>query len=255
MRVNFILALLLLIIAVIMYILPQSVLQDFRLQIFNEYSNLINKANTFNPKQGSKLTSSIPVEVQLKELLTTLEKKDSEIAFLKKQLREFTEFKELYPNIKITSAKIISESTNSTSPELIIDKGYLDGVVEGAAVAQGETIAGVVVRVERNTSIILRADNPGVLIPARAGKSRDRCSIKGNGYELGTAIFYTGQTVSMVGERIYTSSALGKIPEGLFVGILEDYPQKGDEPGTLEAPVKLAADFTSLEYVIIISEF
>ena len=255
MRVNFILALLLLIIAGIMYILPQSVLQDFRLLIFNEYSNLSDKARTLTPIQEPELTSSIPVEVQLKELLTTLEKKDSEIAFLKKQLREFTEFKEIYPNIKITSARIISESANTTSPELIINKGYLDGVVEGAAVAQGETIAGVVVRVERNTSIVLRADNPGVLIPARAGKSRDRCSIKGNEYELATAIFYTGQTVSMVGERVYTSSALGKIPEGLLIGILEDYPQKGTEPGTLEAPVKLAADFTSLEYVIVISEF
>ncbi len=258
MRINFILAILLLLIAIVFYILPQSILQDFRLLIFNEYSRLLDKTADLAPENTEAKTvipESIPLEIQQRELLKTLDKRDSEIAFLKKQLREFTEFKELYPQLKITAARIIGESTDTVSPELIINKGYLDGIKEGAAIAQGETIAGVVVRVERDSAIVLRTDSPGVLIPARAGKSRDRCSIKGAGYESATAVFYTGQTVSMTGEKIYTSSALGKIPEGLLIGTLEDYPQKGDEPGTLEAPVKLAADFPSLEYVIVISEF
>ena len=260
MRVNSILAILFFGIAIVMYMLPQSILQDFRLLLFNEYNRLIEDTGelipALAPESDSKtLLADIPLEIQLKELRATLDKQESEIAFLKKQLREFTEFKELYPNIKITAARIISESADSTSPELIINKGYLDGISEGAAIAQGETIAGVVVRVERNTAIVLRADNPGVLIPGRSGKSRDRCSVKGDDYEQAKAVFYTGQTVSMTGEKIYTSSALGKIPEGLLIGVLEDYPRKGDEPGTLEAPVRLAADFTSLEYVIVISSF
>ena len=175
--------------------LPQSVLQDFRLLIFNEYNRLVEKTSEFAPalapEAATELPDNVPLEVQLTELHATLDRKDSEIAFLKKQLREFTEFKDAYPKIKITTARIINESSDSVSPELIINKGYLDGVVEGAAIAQGNTIAGIVARVERNTSIVLRADNPGVLIPARSGKSRDRCSVKGNDYEQATAVFYT----------------------------------------------------------------
>ena len=258
MRVNILLTLLLLLIAVVMYILPAAILQDFRLIVFNYYSKILDETEEIIPsitKEEPRLSSSVSPDVQLKELRVVLDKKDSEIAFLKKQLRELTDFKTSFPAIKITSAKVITESSIGASSELIIDKGYIDGVVEGAAVVQGSIIAGIVVRVERDTSIVLRADNQGILIPARAGKSRDRCSIKGDGYEHATAVFYAGQTSSMVGEKIYTSSALGKIPEGLLIGVLEDYPQKGNEPGTLEAPVKLDADFSSLEYVIVISEF
>ncbi len=258
MRMNFILTLLLLLIAVTLYLLPQSLLQDFRLLIFNQYSKIIGKTKELSPEFTAaqpEYTSSVPIATQFRELRQTLDKKDSEIAFLKKQLRELTEFKELFPGIRLTTASIINESTNNSSPELIINCGKQAGVIAGAAIAQGQTIAGVVARVEQNTSIVLRSDNPGVLIPARTGKSRDRCSVRGLGYESAIAIFYTGQTASMVGEKLYTSSALGKIPEGLLIGVLEDYPQKGSEPGTLEAPVKLSADFPSLERVVVISEF
>ena len=256
MRVNLFVAIVCLIIAIIMYILPDTVLQQFKLTVFDLYLSINGEVESrfnFPSDESSGLIISDEEEVQ--ELNRILMSKDAEIAFLKKELRQLADFHELFPHIKIVTANIIGESASEVSPELIIDRGEADGVKNGAGIAQGSVIAGVVVNAEEKASLVLRADNPGVLIPARAAKSRDRCSVKGDGNERALAIFYTGQTSAMIGEKIFTSSALGKIPEGLLVGVLEDYPHKGKEPGTLEAPVKLDADFASLERVIVISEF
>lgn len=250
MRLNLIIAVVLFIIAGVLFALPGDYLRRWRLELYGLYSGSKIIVDEFsNP---IVLTSEVSSQRKIKELQVSLARKDGEIAFLKKELRQIREVKDIFPLLSLTSAGVINGMADLSSPEVVLDKGLEDGVVKGEAVAQGQMLAGVIASLTKKAALALLVDNPGCLIPGRSAKSRDMCSVIGKGYGKARAIFYTGHTVSMPGEKIFTSGLLGHIPEGLLIGTLEDYPIKGVEPGTLEAPVKLSADLASLERVLII---
>ena len=161
-------------------------------------------------------------------------------------MREFEGFRRGMPELKLLAARVVSRS----GEEAVIDAGAEDGVGDGWAVAQGTVLAGTIAQRAPKHSVVLTTASGGSLIPARAGRSRDVCSVRGCGGGMGVAVFYANQTETAPGEPLFTSGLLGRLPPGLLVGTLADYPQPATG-GTLEAPVRLAADFPALERVLV----
>lgn len=173
-------------------------------------------------------------------------RKEGEIAGLERALREFEGFRREMPELKLRAAKVVSRS----GEEAVIDAGAEDGVGDGWAVAQGAVLAGTIAQRAAKHSVVLLTASGGSLIPARAGRSRDVCTVRGCGGGMGMAVFYANQTETAPGEPLFTSGLLGRLPPGLLIGNLADYPQPA-AGGTLEAPVRLAADLPALERVLV----
>lgn len=191
-------------------------------------------------------------EKKIRELMHQLAQKDAEIYGLERALKEFENFRNYFPQIKVIVARVIGSSL--TQAEVVIDVGEDDGVNNGWAAAQGQVLAGVVGLAGKNSSYVLLAENTGCLLPARAEKSRDICSVRGLGNGRALAVFYANQTETSPGEKLLTSGLIGKIPDGLLIGTIDDYPLRGAQAGTLEAPVKLEADFAALEYLLLLKK-
>ena len=196
---------------------------------------------------------ALPVsEDELRARVRTLEemlaRKNSEIAALERALREFEGFRREMPAIRCRAVRVSSR----TDDEAVIDGGAADGLREGWGVAQGMTLAGIIGLLEKEYSRVLLTSHPGCLVPARAEKSRDICTVRGQGGNNAVAVFYANRTETAPGEKIFTSGMLGRLPSGLLVGTIADFPQPA-AGGMMEAPVRLAADLPALEQVLVVA--
>ncbi|MDR0868378.1 MAG: rod shape-determining protein MreC [Planctomycetota bacterium] len=195
---------------------------------------------------------TIDPDAQIRLLNQRLAQKDAEIFALEQTLAEFEHFRRLLPNVQMVAAQTIERSF--FSDEVTINAGARDGVRAGDAAAQGAVLAGVVGLAGETASAVLLTSHPGCVVPARAGNSREICMVRGAGNERATVIFYSGQTAVAPGEKIFTSGLLGKLPAGLLIGTVENFPLRGKEPGTMEARVKLDANFAALEYLLVVAQ-
>jgi cell shape-determining protein MreC len=188
---------------------------------------------------------------RLRQLQTRMAQKDAEIFELEQALGEFEGFRRALPTFQIIAAQVVKYSDFGN--EAALNAGAADGVQAGWGAAQGEVLAGIIGAVGKRASCLLLAANPACVVPARTGASREICLTRGAGGEHATVVFYSDQTAVAPGEKIFTPGLLGKLPPGLLIGTVETFPLRGKYSGTMEARVKLAANFAALEHLIIVA--
>lgn len=254
----------LLAVAGLLFLLPAGLLRDCRLKLYSLFrgsqkavEQMQEERNTRAIEDGKTAPDtvydpSVPPEQRLRELTRQLIGKDSEIAALRQELRNLGDFRTAFPTVKIIPVRVIGFSGSREEPAVFLSAGTNERVAVDNTLAQGTAYAGTVVRVDHDAAFALLPSHPGCLVDGRAVKSRDICSVRGLGAGRAQAVFYVGQTATAPGERIITSGMLGKAPEGLIIGSIEEYPRRGREPGTLEAPVKLEANLSTLEDLVIV---
>lgn len=157
-------------------------------------------------------------------------------------------------NNNYITARITSNSISQIYNFIIINKGKKDGVKLDMGAISPQGIVGVVRDVTANYSLIQPVLNPN---------SRFSCKIL-NSNTAGTLIWEGGDPryASLTeypkyervekGDTIITSGFSDIFPEGIFVGVIEDYKSdSNDNFYTLK--VKLSTDFGALKNVQLIS--
>jgi rod shape-determining protein MreC len=135
-----------------------------------------------------------------------------------------------------TSATIVNNSTNRQKNFFTIGKGTKQGIETDMAVSGPDGVAGIVVSCSDNFSIAMSLLNLDFRLSVR---------MKYNGY-FGSpqhVIVYKGDTVQTTGY-----SAI--FPEGVFVGIVDDFEKSGGD--FYKIRILLATDFRKLNYVNVI---
>ncbi len=73
------------------------------------------------------------------------------------QLREQVEFQESRPNWQLVTAQVINRDPSGNQKIIVVNKGSADGIREGMAVVDAQAYAGIVTKVEENSSVITLA--------------------------------------------------------------------------------------------------
>lgn len=153
----------------------------------------------------------------------------------------------------MTSAKIINNSVNKKQNFLTLNKGTEQGVRPGMAVVSSEGVVGVIYGASNKFSTVISLLNTNLSISAKIKKNEYFGSLSWDGNDYRHAIlseipYHVNITK---GDTIVTSGYSLIFPEGILVGVIEDYTTKGGN--FYEINVRLSTNFKRIIYINVIS--
>lgn len=149
-------------------------------------------------------------------------------------------------------AHIVKISNNTQHNYMIIDKGYSDGVSEGAGVMTGKGAVGIIDAVSENYSYARSFKNHDMSISARLGKEGAIGPLNWDGRGSNGAILkeIPHHMEFAPGDTVYTSGFSSMFPADIPLGTTGG--AKIVNGATYEIEVTLFEDFAALRYVTIV---
>lgn len=144
----------------------------------------------------------------------------------------------------LLAANIISQDPHGMGNWIEIDKGSDDGISVGMSVIVSKGILlGRVQDVQRGTSKIILLTNSKSAVNAMTTKNPAKGIVKGE-YGLGIILDMILQTDSIqVGDSVVTSGIGGEFPRGLFVGLIQEIHNSGDnlfQQAVISSPIQVS---------------
>jgi rod shape-determining protein MreC len=153
---------------------------------------------------------------------------------------------------RYTSARIINNSVNKKHNFITLNKGSLQGIKPEMAVVSGGSIVGIVKGVSNNFATVISLLNLDYKVSAKVKKNEYFGSLSwdGNGYRTAILTEIPLHADIQVGDTIVTSGYSSIYPEGITIGYIIDFTEKGGS--FYEIDVKLSTDFKNLSTVNVI---
>jgi rod shape-determining protein MreC len=150
------------------------------------------------------------------------------------------------------NARVINNTINKQYNYITLDKGQRGGVRPEMAVISNNGIIGIVKSVSEDYASVLSLLNRDFTISAKIKKNGyfGPLSWNGNSIENATLIDIPHHVKISNGDTIVSSGFGGIFPEGLLIGIIDNFRLKGGN--YYEIRVKLSNDFRKLNYVQVI---
>ncbi|HOK36614.1 MAG TPA: rod shape-determining protein MreC [Paludibacteraceae bacterium] len=154
---------------------------------------------------------------------------------------------------RFISAKVINNSTDKFQNYLTLNKGSKDGVKPDMGVVSSEGVVGIIKSVSPRFSVVIPILNPKIQISCKFKRTDYTGSLVWNGedYRYANLVDIARHVDIRLGDTIVTSGFTRTFPEGIPVGIVEDYSIK-ESDAYYNIKVKLAVNFRTLTYVNII---
>tara|TARA_R110002096_G_scaffold36918_2_gene102751 strand:- start:3592 stop:4425 length:834 start_codon:yes stop_codon:yes gene_type:complete len=156
-------------------------------------------------------------------------------------------------NFNFWSARVINNSINLSQNYITLDKGSVDGVVEGMGVFNEQGIIGRVKGTSNHFSSVISLLHTDLLISSKIKKTEVFGSTKWDGVNSNEAkLLYVPRHVMVEpGQEIVTSGYNAVFPEGIPIGKVKEVSQ-GNETNYLDITITLGADFSKLNFVYLV---
>ncbi len=155
---------------------------------------------------------------------------------------------------RFISAKVINNSTDKFQNYLTLNKGSKDGIKPDMGVVSSEGVVGIIKSVSPHFSVVIPILNPKIQISCKFKRTDYTGSLVWNGedYRYANLVDIARHVDIRLGDTIVTSGFTRTFPEGIPVGIVEDYNIK-ESDAYYNIKVKLAVNFRTLTYVNVIN--
>lgn len=252
MRNSILPALILLVLAAALYLLPDGAFYAWQLSLRGAVARLLKPADP-RPDISQDTFSDC------RDALQILSLKDAEIADLNRRLRDLGVTAETVESLHIVPSRIIRLGPDNNLDAFTIDVGSRYGVQPGQAVVSGRSLVGVVAKSEANASLVLSLASSGCFISARLGEpegsiGRPRLlgAVRGAGGGDVRAVVFSTATAAKEGWLVVTSGLEKDIPGDLVMGQVSGVFHAGEEDGTLEARLRPPVDLANLDFVTVL---
>lgn len=150
-------------------------------------------------------------------------------------------------------ARVINNSVNKQQNYFTLNKGAKDGIKADRGILSPQGIVGVVTSVSESYSTGLSLLNPRWSVSGKLQKSGFYGSLSWDGedYQLVDLLEIPFHVKLAVGDTIVTSGYSAIFPEGLLIGVVEEYSQPEGE-NYYAIKVRLSTNFKSIRYVEVI---
>ena len=215
-----------------LYEINNSVVEFFKLRDANDN---LSEENTLLKNELNKLRNQ----------LSTLEpEKDDSLHF---QIPPEMEY-------EFISAKVINNSTNKLQNYITLNKGLRDGIKVDMGVISDEGVVGIVKTVSDKFAVIIPILNDKIKINCKFTKTNYSGPLQWDGldYRYADLKDIARHVEFLLGDSLITSGFTNTFPEGIPVGIIEDFKIKKSE-AYYNIKVKLAVNFRTLSHVKVIN--
>ena len=154
---------------------------------------------------------------------------------------------------EMLSAEVISNTTNSATNYMQLNKGTLEGIGKDMAVISPTGVIGIVVNVSRNFSWVMSLINKETKISARIKKNGQIGTIawEGGSYRFASLKDIPTHVRISRGDTIVTSGYSYEFPQGEIIGVINDFNIKSGEH-FYDINVRLGVNFNNLAHVYVI---
>lgn len=172
---------------------------------------------------GNVVANLTADQATLTELIAENEALKARNAELSEELRGSERLEDLLKlrsayNLQSTGARIISQSTDSWTATVTIDKGTADGIAVGMPVTDSRGAIGQVIETAVNSSVVRLISDENSGVSAMVQSSRAQGVLEGSvDGTLRLNLIRTDQTV-VVGDMVVTSGLGGVFPKGIPIG-------------------------------------
>jgi len=151
-----------------------------------------------------------------------------------------------------TSAAVINNSINRQKNFFTLNKGKKQGADIDMAVISPNGVAGIIVSSSENFSVAMSLLNLDFHLSARIKSNGYFGSISWDGRDYRYAILneIPLHVVVNKGDTIQTTGYSAIFPQGIFVGVINDFEKTGGDFYTIR--ISLATDFKKIDYVSVI---
>ncbi|MBN2765074.1 MAG: rod shape-determining protein MreC [Paludibacteraceae bacterium] len=155
---------------------------------------------------------------------------------------------------RLISAKVINNSTNKLQNYITLNKGARDGVQPDMGVISEEGVVGIVKTVSERFSVVIPVLNQNIKINSKFKKNNYSGPLvwKGRDYRYASLSDIARHVEFSLGDTLITSGFTNTFPEGIPVGIINDFNIKESDP-YYNIEVKLAVNFRTLSHVKVIN--
>ena len=193
---------------------------------------------------------------QLNEQICRLQ---TEVQMLHNQLEQYTEdscwqdsttYHYAHLGYHIIPAKVIDITTHQEHNYLTLNKGKRDGIADGMGVICGESIVGVVSKVNEHFALVVPLIHTSISISARIKKNSQIGFTRWNGIQSHYVhLMEVGRHIPVEeGDTVVTSGMTATFPEGLLIGVTDKVRlDEGDNYYNIR--LRLSTDFGKLNYV------
>ena len=214
----------------------------------------------------SELGSVRRRNAELEQLVGTLLAENATLREVEReniQLREMLNFGETRPGLELRGAQIVArvigQESNNFLDFIMVDLGMRHGIEIGMPVVSNEGFVGRISEVTEGTSKVLLLTDPNSSVNAQLQSSRLNGVIRGEpGGDLtagGLVMDYLPQGAGYgIGEIVLTSGIGGNFPKGIPIGQVVERRER-DVDVFKQAVVRPAVDFSSLELVLVVTNF
>jgi rod shape-determining protein MreC len=152
-------------------------------------------------------------------------------------------------------AKVINNSTNKQYNYITINKGWLQGVKSDMAVVSVQGVVGVVIESSDNFSTIIPVLNKNFRLSAKIKRNNQFGVLEWDGRNPRKARLneIPAHIDIQQGDTIVTSGFSAIFPEGIIVGIVDEFGVK--EGNFYDIEINLSTNFGKLFHVNVISNF
>ena len=148
-------------------------------------------------------------------------------------------------------AYIVKMSRNRQHNYLILDKGSLEGVVEGSGIITPRGVVGIVEAVSDHYCYAISLMNRDMNVSARLRKDGPVGALSWNGHSNATLCEIPHHLMTELGDTVYSSGYSTIFPKDVPIGVTVDSRLK--DGATWDLEVKLFEDFSRLKYVTIVT--
>ncbi|WP_346855061.1 rod shape-determining protein MreC [uncultured Draconibacterium sp.] len=154
---------------------------------------------------------------------------------------------------RFTPARVINNSVNKQQNYITLNKGRKDGIKPDQGILSPQGIVGVITAVSESYSTGLSLLNPRWSVSAKLKKSGFYGSLSWNGedYQMLDLLEIPFHVKLDVGDTIVTSGYSSIFPEGLLIGVVDEFTQPEGE-NYYDIKVRLSTNFKSIRYVEVI---
>ncbi len=228
-------------------------------------------ANTFHKSKFFELSTSITASTQdlamgvfdyfsLSEVNNKLSEDNAMLMNKVAQLEDALQdgradsiiYERLDNDVSFVSAKVVSNSIYKYKNYMILDKGADDSIKVDMGVISADGVVGVVQRVTKNYSIVMPLINTEQRVSVKIKTNKQLGSLiwKGRNNKYATMEEIPGHVKPQIGDTVVTSGYSSIFPNKLMIGVIDEV--SGDDSDAFrEVKVRLAVDFSTVEYVMI----
>jgi rod shape-determining protein MreC len=175
----------------------------------------------------------------------------AEVAYSKSKFYSSSEFKSIPEQaFSYVPCKVINNSLRNNKNYFTIDAGKRDGIETDMAIISPNGIAGVVRNVSDRFAVCMSVLNTSLPVSAQVKKTKDYGSLEWDGKSATYSYLkYIPTHVPIVkGDTIETSMYSSIFPEGIPVGVIENFTVNPDD-GYYVIKIRLTTNFHALRYV------